>query len=171
MHRSCNRSSGILHRAWYSTKISPTIRVATTADIDAIVDLTYTTLRDAKMLKGDRTSAFHVASLLDKSQGGVIVAEVDNEIVGSIFVEKPDKMYALTMRKDWREQDIGSQLFRRAEVYAKQMLGMAKVQGPVLTTRTDLFEFYERLGSIRTGIIFDHPEGGGLQAEIVMKVL
>ncbi|CAK4077237.1 unnamed protein product [Aphanomyces euteiches] len=166
-----HRISRILLRVWFSTSSHPVFRVATRADVDAIADLTNTTFQNAKLMKGARTSSSQVARLVDNLDGAVIVAETNNQIIGCIYVEKPDKLYSLTVNEEWQNQDIGSHLVRTAAVYAKHTLGMTKFQGPVPTSRPDLFEFYARLGSVRTGIVMDHPEGGGLKVEIVMKEL
>ncbi|KAG9410952.1 hypothetical protein AC1031_018980 [Aphanomyces cochlioides] len=155
----------------FSTSNSPIFRIATRADIDAVVDLTNSTLQSAKLVRGNRTSTSHVANLIESPEGAIFVAEADNQIVASIHIEKPDKMYAVTVHKDWQNKDIGIHLLRTAAAYAKHTLGMTKLQGPILTSRTDLFEFYERLGCVRTGILVDHPDGGGLKGEMIMRIL
>ncbi|CAK4077234.1 unnamed protein product [Aphanomyces euteiches] len=134
MQSSLNTIKRTWSRAWCSTANGPTFRVATHADINAVIALTKTTSRYAMHLKRDCTSPTLMAKLGKSSHGGVLVAQAKRQIIGSICVEKPDKLTALTVHKEWRNQDIGSKLIQSGGIYAKQDL--------VRTSRPDLFDFY-----------------------------
>ncbi|KAG9410951.1 hypothetical protein AC1031_018979 [Aphanomyces cochlioides] len=123
MQSSLNNIKHTLSRAWYSTANGRTFRVATHADINAVIDKT--TSRNAMLLKRDCTSPTLMAKLVESSHGGVIVAQAKRQMIESICAEKPDKLTALTVHKEWRNQDIGSKLIQRGGIYAKQDLAVA----------------------------------------------
>ncbi|KAF0713916.1 Aste57867_4156 [Aphanomyces stellatus] len=150
----------------------PSIRVASPDDAAAVAHLVNTALRDANLMQGDRLTTPNVLETITTSDAAAVLVACDGaDIVGSIQVRTPDYVGALAVRGDWQKRGVGRQLLAAAAIHCKEVLGMTKLVGVVVTNREDHYEYYGRRGFVRTGVFMPHPEGRGLLVEVVEKPL
>lgn len=92
----------------------------------------------------------------------IIVAKIDNEIVGSITMYKLDlftfsfqpmiEIFNVAVLKKYRGKKIGKQLFEYAKSYAKEN-GYKTICLTCLDTATDAHRLYESIGMKKTSSI------------------
>jgi N-acetylglutamate synthase-like GNAT family acetyltransferase len=135
------------------------IRRATPADVDAVVALVESAYRgdssragwttEADLLDGQRTDPAEVASVLDE----LVVAEEDGEMLGCCTLVPRDG-YAyfgmFAVRPGLQGGGIGSKLLEAAEDLAAEH-GAGHVEMTVISTRTELIDYYLRRGYVDTG--------------------
>lgn len=143
------------------------IRRATPADTDAVVALVQSAYRgdssrqgwttEADLLDGQRTDAAEVSSVLDD----LVLAEEDGELLGCCTLVPRDG-YAyfgmFAVRPGLQGGGIGSKLLEAAEGLAAEH-GAGHVEMTVISTRTELIDFYLRRGYVDTGESRPFPYG------------
>lgn len=167
-------------------------RRAVPADVDAIVVLVNSAYRgmssragwttEADLLDGQRTDAEEVAHLIGADDSLILLCLRDDEIIGSVHLEKVDATTAymgmLVIRPVLQGQGLGKRFVRAAEAAARTEWGTARMQIQVITLRHELIAYYQRLGYRRTGEIrpfpadprYGIPRVAGLQFEVLEKV-
>ncbi|MCW2673989.1 MAG: Acetyltransferase [Frankiales bacterium] len=143
------------------------IRSARPGDVDDVVSLVESAYRgessrvgwttEADLLDGQRTDPEEVASVLDD----LVVAEDGGELVGCCTLVPRDG-YAyfgmFAVRPGLQGGGVGSRLLAEAERLAAEH-GVAQVEMTVISTRTELIDFYLRRGYVDTGETRPFPYG------------
>jgi ribosomal protein S18 acetylase RimI-like enzyme len=143
------------------------IRRARPDDVDDVVSLVESAYRgessrvgwttEADLLDGQRTDTDEVASVLDD----LVVAEDGGELVGCCTLVPRDG-YAyfgmFAVRPGLQGGGVGSQLLAEAERLAGEQ-GVSHVEMTVISTRTELIDFYLRRGYLDTGEKRPFPYG------------
>ena len=142
----------------------PTFRLATAADIPALVTLINSAYRgessragwttEADLLGGQRTDPQAMADILATPGQSVLVAEHDGALVGSVhLVQEPDAtLYfgMLTVRPTAQGGGVGRLLLTELERRARDQ-GAQRLRMTVIHLRAELMAWYERRGFVRTG--------------------
>ena len=132
------------------------IKLATKEDLDGILAL-QDQIYKVKEVHGDATKI--LADLIDAHYCDVVVAKVDNKIVGSaviLYLPIPayGKPYAylegLVVDKDFRQKGIGTALLAKLVELAKSK-GCYKFVGTSRFTNEDVHHFYEKSGFKKWG--------------------
>jgi N-acetylglutamate synthase-like GNAT family acetyltransferase len=143
------------------------IRRAKPGDVDDVVSLVESAYRgessragwttEADLLDGQRTDPDEVASVLDD----LIVAEDDSRLVGCCtLIPRDGHAYfgMFAVRPGLQGGGVGSQLLAEAERLAAEH-GAGHVEMTVISTRTELIDFYLRRGYVDTGETRPFPYG------------
>jgi N-acetylglutamate synthase-like GNAT family acetyltransferase len=143
------------------------IRRAKPGDVDDVVSLVESAYRgessragwttEADLLDGQRTDPEEVGSVLDD----LIVAEDDNGLVGCCtLIPRDGHAYfgMFAVRPGLQGGGVGSRLLAEAERLAAEH-GAGHVEMTVISTRTELIDFYLRRGYVDTGETRPFPYG------------
>ena len=151
--------------------LSLTISPATAPNIPALVALVNRAYRgeasrrgwttEAHLLDGLRTDENELGKLLATPSVTMLMAhDTAGQLLGSVYLEikRPDLYLGmLTVDPDQQAHGVGRQLLTMAETYARQ----AECTGvliSVISVRTELIAWYERLGFQPTGETVPFPE-------------
>jgi ribosomal protein S18 acetylase RimI-like enzyme len=141
-----------------------TITPATLADVPELVDLINSAYRgesskkgwttEANLIDGQRINKESLEQQITDLQT-VILKNTNNEgqITGCVYLQKQrDKVYLgmLTVSPTLQANGLGKQLLNAAEAYA-QSINCTAITMTVITTRTELINWYERRGYTKTG--------------------
>jgi ribosomal protein S18 acetylase RimI-like enzyme len=148
------------------------LRVATPADIEAIVALVESAYRgessragwttEADLLGGQRTDAVEIGELLvDNNAKFILVVEADT-LLGSILVRREEHsgyvgMFAV--RPSAQRQGLGRRLLQSAENTLRDEFKTTRVRMTVLRQRPELISWYERRGYVETDNVEPFPYG------------
>ena len=145
-------------------------RKAVLTDVEAIVKLVNMAYRgeasrvgwttEADILDGLRTSVHEVEHLIASEDTIVLLCLNDDELLGSICVEKESAIAHIGMfvvNPAMQANGIGKRLLTEAESLAQHTWGIEQFQMHVITIRHELIAFYERRGYMRTGILTEFP--------------
>ena len=147
-------------------------RVATPADVDAIVALVESAYRgdasrqgwttEADFLDGQRTDPAGVAALLGKEESRVLLAEREGALLACCHVEKQDDvgyfgMFSVAPRL--QGGGVGGALLAEAERIARTSWFCQRMEMTVIDIRDELIAWYERRGYARTGVKKPFPYG------------
>jgi len=128
------------------------IRVATAADMPAMIPVVNTAFAIETFLDGTRTDEERMAEMMRK--GEFLVAEDPaGEIVATVYIEvRGERGYFGMLAIDPRQQGtgLGRRMVEAAENHCRQH-GCKQVDIVVLSLRTDLPPFYRKLGYVETG--------------------
>jgi ribosomal protein S18 acetylase RimI-like enzyme len=141
-------------------------RNATVADIPALHDLierAYSgeTARkgwthEADLLGGQRTDALALAALVDDPRQRMIIAESAGALVGCVQVAHAEEGKAylghLSVEPDRQAAGIGRQLVAAAESAAIHDFAAREMEMTVIRQRSELINWYCRLGYVDTGL-------------------
>jgi GNAT superfamily N-acetyltransferase len=132
--------------------MEPGIRYAGPDDVPLVTRLINTAFEVERAFKNcDRTTPAGVQALL--STGVVLIAESDGAAAGSAYVElRGDRVYIGMVAVDPRHQGsgVGWRLMKAAEAYGRAHHSIA-ADITVVSLRTELLPFYQRLGYVETG--------------------
>jgi ribosomal protein S18 acetylase RimI-like enzyme len=144
------------------------IRRAIPADVDAVVALVESAYRgdssragwttEADLLDGQRTDRDEVRSVLEEL---VVAQDETGELVGCCtLVPKDGHAYfgMFAVRPGLQGGGVGSQLLKEAETLAAEH-GATYVEMTVISTRSELVDFYLRRGYVDTGETRPFPYG------------
>jgi ribosomal protein S18 acetylase RimI-like enzyme len=144
------------------------IRRAVPADVDAVVALVESAYRgdssragwttEADLLDGQRTDRDEVRSVLEEL---VVAQDEAGELVGCCtLVPKDGHAYfgMFAVRPGLQGGGVGSQLLKEAETLAAEH-GARYVEMTVISTRSELIDFYLRRGYVDTGETRPFPYG------------
>jgi ribosomal protein S18 acetylase RimI-like enzyme len=151
-----------------------TYRAATAADVPAVVELVESAYRgdasragwttEADLLDGRRTDEAHVAEVIGKPDGVLLVAERGGGILACCQLEhRGDRAYfgMFSVRPGLQGGGIGRSVLAEAERVAREEWGVGALEMTVIEQRTDLIAWYERRGFHRTGVHSPFPYGDG----------
>jgi GNAT superfamily N-acetyltransferase len=144
-----------------------TIRQATTADVDALLDMSTRFLAESAYRRLLAHSPTHLRALiaLVLDLGAVFVADVDGELVGMIAImvlphpmsgQRRAEELAWWVAPAHRAGTIGPRLLRAAEVWARQQDG-TYLQLAVPIGQPRLAAFLERRGYVALETVFVRP--------------
>jgi ribosomal protein S18 acetylase RimI-like enzyme len=149
-----------------------TFRLATPADVGAIVPLVESAYRgdvsrkgwttEADLLDGQRTDPAGVAELIAKPASCMLLAERDGALLACANLEKRgDAGYfgMFSVRPDLQGAGIGRATLAEAERIAREDWQCREMQMTVISVRDELIAWYERRGYRRTGIHSPFPYG------------
>jgi len=170
-----------------------TFRLATPADVAAIVPLVESAYRgdvsrkgwttEADLLDGQRTDPVGVAELITKPGSCMLLAERDGALLACANLEKRgDAGYfgMFSVRPDLQGAGIGRATLAEAERIARDDWHCGEMHMTVISVRDELIAWYERRGYKRTGIYSPFPYGDArfglpkrddLRFELLMKPL
>jgi GNAT superfamily N-acetyltransferase len=170
-----------------------TFRLATPADVAAIVALVESAYRgdvsrkgwttEADLLDGQRTDPAGVAELIAKLGSCMLLAERDGALVACANLEKRGAagyFGMFSVRPDLQGGGIGRATLAEAERLAREDWHCREMQMTVISVRDELIAWYERRGYERTGIYspfpygderFGIPKRGDLRFELLVKRL
>jgi ribosomal protein S18 acetylase RimI-like enzyme len=140
------------------------ITPATLTDVPELVLLINSSYRGESSKKGWTTEANLIGGQRIDNEGlteqmadpnAVILKNTNNEgqITGCVYLQKRvDKLYLgmLTVSPTLQANGLGRQLLQAAEEYARS-INYHTITMTVITTRTELLEWYERRGYSKTG--------------------
>jgi GNAT superfamily N-acetyltransferase len=149
-----------------------TFRLATPADIPAILALVESAYRgdvsrkgwttEADLLDGQRTDPAGVAELIAKPGSCLLLAERDGTLLACANLEKRgDAGYfgMFSVRPDLQGGGIGRATLAEAERIARDDWHCREMQMTVISVRNELIAWYERRGYERTGRYSPFPYG------------
>lgn len=117
---------------------------------------------EADLLDGIRIDDERLEELIGKPDTVILkYTDTNNKIIGCVHLEKKDDgMYLgmLTVSPALQSKGIGKELINASEAYAKQQ-DCGSVYMSVITDRTELIAWYEKLGYKNTGIKKPFPMG------------
>ncbi|MGW2378381.1 MULTISPECIES: GNAT family N-acetyltransferase [Kitasatospora] len=150
----------------------PAFRVATLADVPALVELVESAYRgeaskagwttEAHLLDGQRTDATDVAEAVQHPEGVVLLVERDGEPIACCqLARRPDSAYfgMFSVRPTLQGGGIGRLVLAEAERMAREEWGVGRLEMNVVEQRGDLIAWYERRGFRRTGVYSPFPYG------------
>ena len=149
-----------------------TFRLATPADVPAIVPLVESAYRgdvsrkgwttEADLLDGQRTDPAGVAELVTKPGSCMLLAERDGVLLACANLEKRgDAGYfgMFSVRPDLQGGGVGRATLGEAERIARDDWHCREMQMTVISVRDELIAWYERRGYKRTGVYSPFPYG------------
>ena len=170
-----------------------TFRLATSADVAAIVALVESAYRgdvsrkgwttEADLLDGQRTDPAGVAELIAKPGSCMLLAERDGALLACANLEKRGEagyFGMFSVRPDLQGAGIGRAVLAEAERLARDDWHCREMHMTVISVREELIAWYERRGYRRTGIHSPFPYGDArfgipkredLRFELLVKTL
>ena len=149
-----------------------TFRLATSADVAAIVALVESAYRgdvsrkgwttEADLLDGQRTDPAGVAELIAKPGSCMLLAERDGALLACANLEKRGEagyFGMFSVRPDLQGAGIGRAVLAEAERFARDDWHCREMHMTVISVRDELIAWYERRGYRRTGIHSPFPYG------------
>lgn len=150
----------------------PQFRNAVEADIPAVVDLVQSAYRgdasrvgwtsEADFLDGQRVDADGVREVIAKPDSGILLAERDGALVGSVQVEKTGGQGYFGMFSvcpNLQGGGIGDALLREAERVVREDFDCTTMTCTVISIRAELIAWYQRRGYRSTGEFKPFPYG------------
>jgi ribosomal protein S18 acetylase RimI-like enzyme len=147
-------------------------RIATLADIPALLDLVESAYRgdrnragwttEAHLLDGQRTDQTMLAETLADPAQRILLLEQAGALAGCVTVEnRTDYGYVgmVSVRPDGQGAGTGRQLLEIAETYLRQDWVLTAARMTVIAQRAELIAWYERRGYARTGETAPFPYG------------
>lgn len=170
-----------------------TFRMATRADIGAIVALVESAYRgdvsrkgwttEADLLDGQRTDALSVGELLDKPGCCILLGERGAGLLACANLERRGEIAYFGMfsvRPDQQGSGFGRAMLDESERIARSEWNCREMQMTVISVRDELIAWYERRGYRRTGRYspfpygderFGIPKRDDLRFELLVKAL
>lgn len=155
-----------------TSSITPTFRLATPADVAAIVALVESAYRgdsgrrgwttESELLDGRRTDDEAVAELIRRPGSCILLAEHDGQLLASSHVERQGEsgyfgMFAVA--PDRQTGGVGKAVLAEAERMAHDDWHCRAMRMTVIEQRSELIGWYERRGYRRTGEYQPFPYG------------
>ena len=149
-----------------------TFRPAGPGDVEAVVALVESAYRgdssragwttEADLLDGQRTDSGQVRALLERPGSQILLAEVAGAVRGTCHLERIDPRTAyfgmFAVQPDLQGSGIGRSLLGRAARTAAGW-GCAELRMTVIRQRSELIDWYGRLGFVPTGETEPFPYG------------
>ncbi len=133
------------------------VRLATAADMDAMIAIVNAAFSIETFLDGPRTDEQRISAMMSK--GEFLLAEDAGNVVACVYVEqRGERGYfgMLAVDPTRQNQGLGRVMVAAAEKYCRER-GCGQVEIDVLSLRTELPPFYQRLGYVKTGMQEFHP--------------
>jgi ribosomal protein S18 acetylase RimI-like enzyme len=120
---------------------------------------------EADLLDGLRITTPEVATLIKREDAFVLVGVLRDQIIASIaceHLENTAKFGLIAVKPTLQNKGYGREMIKAAEAITAREWRVAGFYMSVFTLRTELIEFYERLGFERSGQFEDFPENPAL---------
>ena len=140
------------------------------ADAAAIADLVNSAYRgetsragwttEADILDGLRITTPEIATLIKREDAFVLVGVLRDQVVASIaceHLENTAKFGLIAVKPTLQNKGYGREMIQAAEAITLREWRVAGFFMSVISLRTELIEFYERLGFERSGQFEDFP--------------
>ena len=147
-------------------------RLATPADVDAVVDVVESAYRgpasragwttEADLLDGRRTGPDEVGPLIASPDARLVVGEQGGEVVATVLVERHGDVAHVGMvavRPTLQASGLGRVLLAEAERVGREVLGCRRGEMTVIRQRDTLLAWYVRRGWAPTGATAPFPYG------------
>ncbi len=134
------------------------IRIATPADIPAIIPIVNAAFSVESFLEGTRTDEERMSAMMAKGQF-MVGEDASGKIVTSLYVEmRGDRAYLgmLAVDPSLQGSGVGRQMANAAEDYCRKR-GARHLDIVVLSLRPELLPLYRKLGFVETGTEEFHP--------------
>lgn len=115
---------------------------------------------EADLLDGLRTDLADVTRLLTTSESMILIAEQDQQLIGSVHLQHNGdyaQLGMLSVKPTLQNQGIGKQLISAAETIAQQQWRVKSMRMAVIPCREQLIAYYQRRGYGRTGETIPFP--------------
>ncbi|MQR01094.1 GNAT family N-acetyltransferase [Glaciimonas soli] len=115
---------------------------------------------EADLLTGDRIDPEGICEILDRKDSVILLCLQNEAIVGTVHVEKIGNAAYLGMfvvQPQLQGGGIGKQLMEKAESLVQAQWHVTKIWMTVISIRSELINYYERRGYVRTGRIEPFP--------------
>ncbi|MFI2190311.1 GNAT family N-acetyltransferase [Streptomyces sioyaensis] len=149
-----------------------TFRTALDADVPGLVELIESAYRgdasragwttEADLLAGQRTDPDGVSAVVRKTDGRLLIAERDGELIACCQLEhRGDHAYfgMFAVRPELQGGGLGKVIIAEAERTARETWGAREMRMTVIRQRDELIAWYERRGYRRTGQLTPFPYG------------
>ncbi|MFI1161986.1 GNAT family N-acetyltransferase [Streptomyces sioyaensis] len=149
-----------------------TFRTALDADVPGLVELIESAYRgdasragwttEADLLAGQRTDPDGVTAVVRKTDGRLLIAERDGELIACCQLEhRGDHAYfgMFAVRPELQGGGLGKVIIAEAERTARETWGAREMRMTVIRQRDELIAWYERRGYRRTGQLTPFPYG------------
>jgi len=120
---------------------------------------------EADILDGKRTTSAEIASIIKRGDAFVLIGVLNDEVVAAACCErqvlagKPTAHFGkIAVKPTLQNKGYGKDLIHAAEAMTKREWRVLGFHMSVISLRTELIEFYERLGYERTGEYAEFPE-------------
>jgi GNAT superfamily N-acetyltransferase len=148
-------------------------RLAVAADVDAVVALVESAYRgessragwttEADLLEGQRTDPAAVLEGISASDREVLLAESEGELLACCEVQQRAAATAyfgmFAVVPTLQGGGVGGRVLAEAERQARETWRAEQMEMTVIAQRTELIEWYERRGYVRTGERRPFPHG------------
>lgn len=119
---------------------------------------------EADLLDGVRTTTQEIASLIKREDAFMLIGVLNDQIVACICCElqmiagHPTAHFGMiAVKPHLQNRGYGSEMIRAAEAMTARQWRVAGFHMTVISIRSELISFYERLGFLRTGEFKDFP--------------
>jgi len=120
---------------------------------------------EADLLDGLRITTPEVATLIRREDAFVLAGVLRDQVVATIACERLEntaKFSLIAVKPTLQNKGYGREMIQAAEAITTREWRVAGFFMSVITLRTELIEFYERLGFERSGQFEDFPENPAL---------
>lgn len=121
---------------------------------------------EADFLAGQRTDPISLRDLLETMDSVILVGELKSEsesILSSVHLKKINSeicyLGMLCVHPEYQDRGWGKLVMKEAELYVKNQFHCRYIEISVIQIRTELIQWYERIGFIKTGEVKDFPYG------------
>ena len=124
---------------------------------------------EADLLDGLRITTPEIAALIKREDAFVLVGVLRDQVVASIACERLEntaKFGLIAVKPTLQNKGYGREMIQAAEAITAREWRVAGFYMSVITLRTELIEFYERLGFERTGQFEDFPQSSLWQPKV-----
>ena len=115
---------------------------------------------EAELLDGLRITTSEVATLIKRDDAFVLIGVLRDQVVASIACERLEntaKFGLIAVKPTLQNKGYGREMIQAAEAITLREWRVAGYFMAVITLRTELIEFYERLGFEHSGQFEDFP--------------
>ena len=115
---------------------------------------------EADLIDGLRTTTAEVAQIIRREDAFILVGVLKDQIVATICCERHEntaKLGMIAVKPSLQNKGYGKEMIQAAEAITLREWRVAGFFMSVITIRTELIAFYERLGFERTGNLNDFP--------------
>ncbi len=141
---------------------------------------------EADLLDGLRTNTQEIASIIKRDDAFILIGVLNDQIIATICCERQimhgrytAHLGMIAVKPTLQNQGHGAVVIQAAEAIASREWRVVGFHMAVISIRTELIAFYERLGYARTGEFKDFPVNSalwqpkviGLNLEYLAKVI
>jgi ribosomal protein S18 acetylase RimI-like enzyme len=141
---------------------------------------------EADLLDGLRTTTQEIASIIQREDAFILVGVLRDQIVATVCCERQDAygkniahLGMIAVKPTMQNKGHGATMIQAAEAMTLREWRVVGFHMAVITLRTELIEFYERLGYSRSGEFKDFPKDSalwqpkveGLTLEYLVKII